>query len=111
MRNKKKRAARDHQRYLEKREEILAKQKIYRDTHKDEIRERRRRRNYEKRWANRENRFSKSKSELAHDYYIRHREEILARVAARYKLMKEQRNYDRREQYKQHPTTRPIADT
>ena len=111
MRDKKKRAARDHQRYLEKREEILAKQKLYRDTHKDEIRERRRRRNYEKRWANRENRFSKTKSELAHSYYIRHREEILARVAARYKRMKEQRNYERREQYKQHPESRPVADT
>ena len=42
------RSTRDHERYLEKREEILAKQKIYRDTHKEEIRERRRRRNYER---------------------------------------------------------------
>ena len=39
---------RDHERYLEKREEILAKQKIYRETHKDEIRERRRKRNFER---------------------------------------------------------------
>ena len=42
------RKARDHERYLEKREEILAKQKAYRETHKDEIRERRRKRNYER---------------------------------------------------------------
>ena len=42
------RSIRDHERYLEKREEILAKQKIYRDTHKDEIRERRRKRYFEK---------------------------------------------------------------
>ena len=42
------RKARDHERYLEKRDEILAKQKIYRETHKAEIRERRRKRNYER---------------------------------------------------------------
>jgi hypothetical protein len=42
------RAPRDHQRYLEKREEILAKQKIYRDTHKGEIAARRRKRKLEK---------------------------------------------------------------
>ena len=42
------RKARDHERYLEKRDEILAKQKIYRETHKAEIRERRRKRNFER---------------------------------------------------------------
>ena len=41
------RAPRYHQRYLEKREEILAKQKIYRDTHKEEIAARRRKRKLE----------------------------------------------------------------
>ena len=42
------RKARDHERYLEKRDEILAKQKIYREMHKAEIRERRRKRNFER---------------------------------------------------------------
>ena len=42
------RAPRDHQRYLEKREEILEKQRIYRETHKEEIRERRRKRYLER---------------------------------------------------------------
>ena len=42
------RRIRDHQRYLEKREEILAKQKAYREAHKAEIAERRRRRKIEK---------------------------------------------------------------
>lgn len=42
------RKKRDHERYMENREEILAKQKAYRETHKDEIRERRRKRNYER---------------------------------------------------------------
>ena len=38
------RSIRDHERYMEKREEILAKPKIYRETHKDEITARRRQR-------------------------------------------------------------------
>lgn len=42
------RSIRDHERYMENREKILAKQKAYRETHKDEIRERRRKRNYER---------------------------------------------------------------
>ena len=42
------RKARDHERYMEKRDEILAKQKIYREMHKAEIRERRRKRNFER---------------------------------------------------------------
>jgi hypothetical protein len=41
------RSIRDHERYMENREEILAKQKQYRETHKEEIKERRRRRNFE----------------------------------------------------------------
>lgn len=40
------RSIRDHERYLENRDEILAKQKQYRETHKEEIKERRRRRNF-----------------------------------------------------------------
>jgi hypothetical protein len=40
------RSIRDHERYMEKRDEILAKQKQYRETHKEEIKERRRRRNF-----------------------------------------------------------------
>ena len=42
------RAIRDHERYMEKRDEILAKQKVYRETHKEEIKERRRRRDFER---------------------------------------------------------------
>ena len=45
---RKPRRIRDHQRYLEKREEILAKQKAYREAHKAEIAERRRKRKIEK---------------------------------------------------------------
>lgn len=45
------RSIRDHERYLEKRDEILAKQKVYRDTHKEEIKERRRKRAFEKNYG------------------------------------------------------------
>lgn len=38
----------DHERYLEKRDEILEKQRIYRDTHREEIRKRRRERALQK---------------------------------------------------------------
>lgn len=42
--------ARDRERYLEKRDEILAYQKAYRDTHKEEIAERRRQRDFIKKY-------------------------------------------------------------
>ena len=42
------RKMRDHERYMEQREKILAKQKEYRDAHRDEINARRRKRNSEK---------------------------------------------------------------
>lgn len=40
------RKEKDHERYLRERERILAQQREYRETHKEEIRERRRRRNF-----------------------------------------------------------------
>jgi hypothetical protein len=38
----------EHQRYMRNREDILAKQKVYRETHKEKIRERRRKRDFER---------------------------------------------------------------
>ena len=38
----------EHQLYLRNREDILAKQKVYRETHKEQIRERRRKRDFER---------------------------------------------------------------
>lgn len=38
----------DHRRYLRNRESILEKQRIYRETHKEEIKERRRKREFER---------------------------------------------------------------
>ena len=86
--------ARDHERYIEKREEILAYQKRYRETHKVEIAERRRQRNFEEKYL-REPRLKKTRSELSHDYYIRHRDEIIAKQKLR----------DERRRIQQYPTT------
>lgn len=74
--------ARDRERYIEKREEILAYQKRYRETHKVEIAERRRQRNFERKYL-RKPRIKKTRSELSHDYYIRHRDEIIAKQKLR----------------------------
>lgn len=81
--------ARDRERYLEKREEILAYQKRYRETHKVEIAERRRQRNFERKYL-RGPRLKKTRKELSHDYYIRHRDEIIAKQ----KLRDERRKQD-----------------
>jgi hypothetical protein len=43
-----------HERYLRKREAILAQQKAYRDTHKAEIKARRRQRNFERVYGKKE---------------------------------------------------------
>lgn len=84
--------ARDRERYLEKRDEILAYQKTYRDTHKEEIAERRRQRDFIKKYM-RGPRIKKTRKELSHDYYIRHRYEILAKQKIRDERRKLQQQY------------------
>lgn len=76
-----------HARYLRKREEILAQQKIYRETHKEEIKAKRRQREFKRRYLH-PKKPPKTRKELDHDYYMRHRTEIIARS--------KQRNYERR---------------
>ena len=41
---------RDHERYMANREAILAQQKIYRETHKEEIKAKRRQRDFERKY-------------------------------------------------------------
>jgi hypothetical protein len=77
-----------HARYLRKRDEILAKQKVYRETHKEEIKDKRRQREFEKRYLQPKPP-PKTRKELDHDYYMRHRTEIIARSMARKKRLKE----------------------
>lgn len=67
-----------HARYVRKREEILAKQKVYRDTHKAEIAAKRRQRDFEKKYLQKP-RMKRERKEIDHEYYMAHREEILAR--------------------------------
>ena len=88
---------RDHERYMENREKILEQQRIYRETHKDEIKAKCRQRDFEKRYLMNPKPPTKTRKELDHDYYMRHRKEIIAKVTAR----KKQRDYERRkaEQY------------
>jgi hypothetical protein len=84
--------ARDRERYLEKRDEILAYQKTYRDTHKKEIAERRRQRDFIKKYM-RGPRIKKTRKELSHEYYVRHRDEILAKQKIRDERRKLQQQY------------------
>ena len=69
------RSIRDHERYLEKREEILAKQKLYRETHKDEIKERRRRQALSKQYGQ-ESKPKLTPKEIRRSFFLRHHAEI-----------------------------------
>ena len=77
-----------HARYIRKRDEILAKQKVYRETQKEEIKAKRQQREFEKRYLQPKPP-PKTRKELDHDYYMRHRTEIIARSMARKKRLKE----------------------
>ena len=67
---------REHQRYMEKRDEILAYQKVYRETNKEEIKSRRRERNFQKVYVENK-RENKSRREINRAYYMKHREKLL----------------------------------
>lgn len=77
-----------HERYIRKRVEIRAYQKNYYETHKPEIKAKRRQREFEKRYLQPKPP-PKTRKELDHDYYMRHRTEIIARSMARKKRLKE----------------------
>lgn len=79
---------RDHERYMANRPRILAQQKIYRETHKEEIKAKRQQREFERRYLQPKPP-PKTRKELDHDYYMRHRTEIIARSMARKKRLKE----------------------
>jgi hypothetical protein len=83
-----------HARYVRKREEILAKQKVYRDTHKDEIAAKRRQRDFEKKYL-RKPKLKRDRKEYDHAYYLAHHDEICEKAR--------KRSYERRA--KQHTTT------
>lgn len=77
-----------HERYMRKRVEIRAYQKNYYETHKEEIKAKRRQREFERRYLH-PKKPPRTRKELDHDYYMRHRTEIIARSMARKKRLKE----------------------
>ena len=86
-----KRSERDHQRYMEKRDEILAYQKVYRETNKEEIKSRRRERNFQKVYVENK-RENKSRRETNRAYYMKNREKLLAKARQYYYEHKRKQN-------------------
>ena len=81
-----------HDRYIRKREEILARQKVYRETHKEEIKAKRKQREFEMRYL-RKPRLKRDKKEYDRAYYLAHREEICAKARIRsYERRRKQQN-------------------
>ena len=81
-----------HERYMRKREEILAKQKVYRETHKEEIKAKRQQKAFEERYLKKP-KLKRDRKEVDHEYYMAHREEICAKAR--------KRSYERRKQQQQ----------
>ena len=84
---KRDRREKDHERYLRNREAILAYQKEYRATHREEIKARRRAR-YKKKEPGKKF----SRHDYNQVYYMKHRDEIIARNK-RYYVRKQQQLY------------------
>ena len=80
---------RDHERYMANREAILAQQKVYRETHKEEIKAKRQQREFEKRYL-RKPKMKRDRKEYDHAYYLAHHDEICEKAR--------KRSYERRKQ-------------
>ena len=83
---------RDHERYMANREAILAQQKVYRETHKEEIKAKRQQREFEKRYL-RKPKLKRDRKEYDHAYYLAHHDEICEKAR--------KRSYERRKQQQQ----------
>ena len=87
---KERRKAQQRARYWRDRERILAQQRIYREEHKEHLKQLRRERDFKRIYLNpKREKFTKTKAERQHEYYIKHRDEI---------LLKRKRNYERTKQ-------------
>ena len=87
---KARRKAQQRARYWRDRERILAQQRIYREEHKEHLKQLRRERDFKRIYMNpKREKFTKTKAERQHEYYIKHRDEI---------LLKRKRNYERTKQ-------------
>jgi len=78
-----------HARYVRNKPKILEQQRIYRETHKPEIKAKRQQREFEKRYLQKP-KTKRDKKEYDHAYYLAHREEICAKARLR--------SYERRKQ-------------
>jgi hypothetical protein len=87
---KARRKAQQRARYWRDRDRILAQQRIYREEHKEHLKQLRRERDFKRIYMNpKREKFTKTKAERQHEYYMNHREEI---------LLKRKRNYERTKQ-------------
>jgi hypothetical protein len=77
---------------MEKRDEILAYQKVYRETNKEEIKTRRRERNFQKVYVESTRPPKKSRKECNRDYYLKNREKLLAKARQYYYEHKRKQN-------------------
>ena len=90
---KERRKAKQRERYHRDRERILAYQREYRETHKERLKELRRERAFKRIYMNPErSKLKRSRKDIDHDYYMRHREELKLRSKLRYERLKQQQN-------------------
>ena len=88
---KERRKAQQRARYQRDRERILAQQRIYREEHKEHLAQLRRERDFKRIYLNpKREKFTKTKAERQHEYYMRHRDKILLKRKQEYERRKQQ---------------------
>ena len=88
---KERRTAQQRARYQRDRERILAQQRIYREEHKEHLAQLRRERDFKRIYLNpKREKFTKTKAERQHEYYMRHRDKILLKRKQEYERRKQQ---------------------
>ena len=87
---KERRKAQQRARYWRDRERILAQQRIYREEHKEHLKQLRRELDFKRIYLNpKREKFTKTKAERQHEYYMNHREEILLKRKIYYERTKQ----------------------
>lgn len=88
---KERRKAQQRARYWRDRDRILAQQRIYREEHKEHLKQLRRERDFKRIYLNpKREKFTKTKAERQHEYYMNHRDEILLKRKRYYERNKQQ---------------------
>lgn len=81
---------RQRARYQRDREKILAYQRVYRQTHKEHLKELRRARDFKRIYMNPDRKPTKTRAERDREFYLRHRDEILLKRKQEYERRKQQ---------------------